>query len=388
MVLLLLFSLFFKTSVAFEPLSISWNVLSNDKAFIPGYQEALVRDLSQIGLITVSDIPEYDALRPVLLRDAHECGKVSAAAQTEHFSDGTTRTSMVINGKPQEIQHGKNGVPDACLAFQRSSAAFRKIVDMVSLQFVQRVDQAFKFDSPLPWTKTKSAHDSLSQVVQSGTQLEHYHSYSLPAARSSGNGDSAIAEEAIDFHTDQGLFLAFSPAMMVPQTVSPTAPGKFWVKMEDGSQSEVHFAQNTLAFMLGDGVNHFINPRLRSHPSQRLLRATPHALAMPVLADPAARVTYGRMFLPPLHAEPTQQPTCRSPTQSPGTLDRNSYVALFHLCEVATSSCEKGSHLSCWRDCILDHGRIEGTKPSGMGDIWLIRQAFVLLLIRLLFLRE
>ena len=391
----LLISLLVKPSAAFKPLDIPWGVLLDEKAFASaGAQEALKRGLSEVGLITISGIPGYDSLQPTIVSNAHECAKVSKVAMTEHFSDLTTHTSMVINGQPQEIYHGDGEVvPEACIEFQKSSAAFRKIIDKVSLEFVRRVSEAFKFDQPLPLDQSIS-YGSLSQVVQSGTQLEHYHSYNLPAAHSRSS-DSKTEKEAFDFHTDQGLFLAFSPAMMVLRTVSPLTgetPGIFWIKMEDGSEVQVIFEQNSLAFMVGDGVNHFINPRLNHQPKSSLrLRATPHALDMPILADEAYRVNYARIFLPPLDAdvshdtEPTLQPTCRSPNQSP-ILHKHSYPALFHLCELATSSCEKENHLSCWRDCMQDHGHLTATKPSMVDYIWPIRQAFTLLLIRFLLL--
>merc|ERR1740130_2516625 len=52
-------------------------------------------------------------------------------------------------------------------------------------------------------------------------------------------------------------------------------------------------------FMLGGGVNQYVNPKITEGPK---LRATPHALQMKdydYRSSSASRVWFGRMFLPP-----------------------------------------------------------------------------------------
>ena len=82
---------------SWTPRSISLKALLSDDAFATSAAE-MRAELSNVGLITVSDIPSYSKLRPVLLRDAHECAKVSASSKTELFSENMVRLSMVING--------------------------------------------------------------------------------------------------------------------------------------------------------------------------------------------------------------------------------------------------------------------------------------------------
>lgn len=71
-----------------------------------------------------------------------------------------------------------------------------------------------------------------------------------------------------------------------------------------GTATAVDFTPDPSAvvFMLGDGVNQYVNPKIAGRP----LRATPHALLLGSASEPgaqdASRVWFGRMFLPPTDA--------------------------------------------------------------------------------------
>ena len=139
------------------------------------------------------------------------------------------------------------------------------------------------------------------EVVESGEHLEHFHSYQRTS--------SDTTENTIDFHVDQGLFIAFTPALLVStqddiddsNKEDLTVSDGFYIELQDGSRATVKFdANDDLVFMLGDGVNQFINPRLSK--DSVMLRATPHALTMPYHGANEARVWYGRMVLPPSDA--------------------------------------------------------------------------------------
>jgi len=66
-----------------------------------------------------------------------------------------------------------------------------------------------------------------------------------------------------------------------------------------GERVAVEFPIGHLVFMLGDGVNQYVNPRMNSGP---VLRAVPHSMTMPSHSESESRVWYGRMFLPPQDA--------------------------------------------------------------------------------------
>ena len=63
----------------------------------------------------------------------------------------------------------------------------------------------------------------------------------------------------------------------------------FFIERSDGSRAHVHFtSDDDLVFMMGDGVNQFINPKLRK--DSRTLRATPHSVSLLAHAENLSRV--------------------------------------------------------------------------------------------------
>eukprot|EP00798_Chlamydomonas_sp_ICE-L_P017150 gene17150-23460_t len=80
------------------------------------------------------------------------------------------------------------------------------------------------------------------------------------------------------------------------------SPGSFYLQRRDGSRAVLDFGPSgdVLVFMLGDGVDMYINPYLPEGVAP--LRAAPHAMIMPRHAATESRVWYGRMFLPPADA--------------------------------------------------------------------------------------
>ena len=133
-------------------------------------------------------------------------------------------------------------------------------------------------------------------MVENGEHLEHFHSYQ--ATRKTPPNDQ---EETIELHTDQGLFLVFTPGLLVSENEAGYLTGGFLIQLQDGSLAEVEFSnKDDFVIMLGDGVNQYVNPKLKS--GDKPLRATPHALTMPQHNKDEARVWYGRMVLPPADA--------------------------------------------------------------------------------------
>jgi len=153
------------------------------------------------------------------------------------------------------------------------------------------------------------AFPSVAEVVEFGEHLEHFHAYEANPEASSTTG--LRSGETIEWHTDQGLFLVFTPGLLVPTTgdeaASSTLTNGFFIQQEDGSTVEVQFDEtDDLIIMLGDGVNQYINPKIANGVS---LRATPHSLSMmPHDETTSARAWYGRMVLPPAQAIHPEHP--------------------------------------------------------------------------------
>jgi hypothetical protein len=144
-------------------------------------------------------------------------------------------------------------------------------------------------------------YDQVSDIFQHGKHLEHFHSYHVPVRK------AVVHPTTIDFHRDQGLCIAFSAALLVQhdQTgahgdVLPTdkSTGEFQIELRSGERVTAEFPSDHLVFMLGDGVDQYVNQD--GHAGEGLaLRAVPHAMTMPDHEPSEYRSWYGRMFLPP-----------------------------------------------------------------------------------------
>jgi len=143
-------------------------------------------------------------------------------------------------------------------------------------------------------TRGGSFYGSLADIVKHGDRLEHFRSYHV---RESGSGSG----QTIDFHVDQGLFLAFVPAILVDGGSALRADistGTFTLRSAAGVESEVEFAEDHLIIMAGDGFNQYINNRYPGPP----VYAPSHAFSVPTQASGLHRVWFGLMQLPPADA--------------------------------------------------------------------------------------
>lgn len=170
----------------------------------------------------------------------------------------------------------------------------------MATSFLALLDEIFDTDGvALLWNVdgTKK-YTTLEDIARAADHLEHFHSYK--------NIDSLHQKDdvlSIDMHADQGMFIAFIPALMIEddeqgnaRVVEGANAGDFLLQTRDGSVSVVDFGDGDgIVFMLGDGVDQYFNAKYDG-PA---LRAAPHAMVMPEHSPNQARVWYGRMFLPP-----------------------------------------------------------------------------------------
>ncbi|KAK3268024.1 hypothetical protein CYMTET_23447 [Cymbomonas tetramitiformis] len=269
--------------------------------------------LTNQGLVTVSDIPGFAELRREVLVGMHVCGSAATKARTTVFEDGTSRNTLATiakgDGELIDIDIGKAAYGACTASLMKKVSEFRSLVSATAKAFTERLDDALRSQylytegKPLLWNYDHSrSYDTMADVVGNAEHLEHFHSYYRPVA----SNDTAESV-AIDLHADQGIFIAFTPGILVEEvsngeirdTSKPA--GKFYVSLRDGTPAVAKFGQggDVLVFMLGDGVDQYINPKLSSGP---YLRATPHAMVMPQHGEKEWRAWYGRMFLPPSDA--------------------------------------------------------------------------------------
>ena len=349
---------------AFQPQRFAYGELQDDQAF-DRVKASFLEALTNVGMVSVSGIP--DMRKQELLSSIHECTMASKATLEHVFPDGTRRRTMATHTVPgpggtQKIHHGD---AQACDMFSKASKPFREMVAEATNVFATRLSSVLNHqdkDTPLLSTRDRAySFHSLDSIVEHGEHLEHFHSYQTSKEQSE--------EDTVKMHTDQGLFIAFTPGLMMDSSSKASSlSGGFFIGQQDGSTVEVEFTkEDDLVFMLGDGVNQYVNPKLDGMSS---LRATPHALTMPKHSAEEARVWYGRMVLPPADAVHPQHKdkTFAELRQEmiDASLSGNDQDSLLAGCsnhmvarQLEETTCEEGSGtLYCWHRCMSleEHG--------------------------------
>lgn len=284
----------------FQPLKIQFDDLvatadsPNERTFLQALQ--------QVGMVSITNIPNFKELkRSTLSWNMHVCSQESAAARVNYYPDGTLRRTLASHTVPQGAQTFQHQIDSvACKNFNEAAQPFRQTITHVTSLFASRLSSLLSHQQevslPLLVTPTNYSFSTLSDIVNNGEHLEHFHSYQ----RLQDNVFTAAnTEDTIEWHTDQGLFLMFSPGRMIhnsPRQDDDLSTG-FSIELKDGTQALVEFDDDDdLVVLLGDGVNQYINYRL---PNDQHLRALPHTLTLPTHSEDEARVWYGRMVLPP-----------------------------------------------------------------------------------------
>lgn len=294
--------------------------------------------LTEIGMVSVTDLPvaAQQAARD-MVQYQHACltapggeGSEGEAAQVHVFGDGTVRRTLATHtvagvGGRQRLKHGGS---EACAAFARATNVFRDTTHQAVTAFAAKITEALqkihqnsgsdsRSDSrgPLLVTAPTKNHPepfgfaTFSDIVKYGEHLEHFHSYQKKIATVATTTTESISTgTTIDLHTDQGLFLTFTPGRMSP---SGELTKGFFIQMPNGDLEQVNFSdRDEIVFMLGDGVNQYVNNNNNNNKLGESLRAVPHALRLEESSSTTssssslsnARVWYGLMVLPPAAA--------------------------------------------------------------------------------------
>ena len=227
----------------------------------------LMDGLTQDGVISVTDIPSFKETKRALMSHLHACIMSVDDVPTQHFQDGTIRRSFATSTTnadgPQPIKsldefealsnHSKS---ESCQHFRSHLSAFRSTVDLATRQFAERLSAEMGASLPKPLLSTRSSnsadYEDIKQVVAGGVHLEHFHSYQ--------KGGAVDDETTIEFHTDQGFFIAFTPGLIVSSDPSSEEPLElsdgFFVQDSNGEKFMMEFTGgDDLVFMMGDGVN-------------------------------------------------------------------------------------------------------------------------------------
>jgi len=324
--------------------------------------------LTTVGLVSITDIPNFD--KETMFKSMQDCSPESAVTREHTFPDGTRRRTLATHTIPGGVQRMSHNSAN-CDSFSKTSNDFRKTVAQVTTAFATLLATILHLeDDSKPLLTTNEgdySFESIQDVVENGEHLEHFHSYE----KKTKTHEELQDHETIDIHTDQGLFIAFTPGLLIGETFTSTSQAQdsqisqgFYIELQDGSRVMVNFDEkDDLVFMLGDGVQQLINPRLTEDSPN--LRPTPHALTMPTTTNDLARVWYGRMVLPPVDAiHPMHGDTTFGEIRQ-GIIDASSVQEANHAsislgCSADTMSvrnlqdttCDDADTIYCWFRCM------------------------------------
>jgi len=334
---------------AYSPARISFESLQNGNA------EATLRQaLEEVGMIAITDIPSFDS-KVETMKLLPLCMEESSEETVEHtFGDGTRRRTMATHSSGTSASSSLSVANHPiCEDFETASQSFRETVGNVVGVFADELSVALNLDA----SKTLLVDDqdrafNLRRIFGEGEQLEHFHCY---------YDSSSPGEQTIEWHTDQGFVLAFTPGLVNGETTEG-----FYVKLADGSTEMVAFEKtDDLVFLMGDGVNQYLNGAL-----DKPLRALPHALHMPQTSSP--RVWYGRMVLPPASAKHPVHPVTFGEIREgmiAEDLASSSIGCSQDLVarELEDTTCEEGVSSYCWHRCMNHTDYVAPSDCEGQG---------------------
>ena len=303
-----------------DPPTLSWAELTDEPTYASHGRAALSAALTSHGLVQLSGLPGYKFSRASVLESLRGCASSSNGGASHTFPDGTVRKTFATHTLPTRgmvpiagaVAVGGGG---GCEQFLSAAEGLRAMVNEATSIFSERLSELLDLDgSPLLVTPSGRTFETFADVVHSGERLEHFHTYEkerektyemevekrVEVKRRDGGGPSSEWVNTIDLHTDQGLFIAFTPAAIVSDAGDAQLSTGFLAQTADGVLRHARLDGDSLVFMLGDAAEKILNPRLASHPLR--LRALPHSLHMPSTEAGEGRTWYGMMVLPPEEA--------------------------------------------------------------------------------------
>lgn len=297
----------------FEPERITYDSLTHGGS--TGSEEPLLDALSTDGIISITEIPHFSDMKKSVMTWLHSCimdqGTDAAHVLETIENDGTIRRTFGSKTTPPGPDGGQidfmvrssaeEEISPACVKFSENLSEFRTKVGEVTQTFADRLTLEMGESYHMPIMTTEDGKDSfrtIADIVASGDHLEHFHSYQkLEQPNRNESSLRSRTDQTIDLHTDQGFFIAFTPGLMVTHldgkpdlSTDLWETEGFYIEKANGSTAHVHFtADDDLVFMMGDGVNQYINPSIKN---SRTLRAVPHSVTLNTHAENLSRAWY------------------------------------------------------------------------------------------------
>ncbi|GKY95769.1 hypothetical protein MPSEU_000538100 [Mayamaea pseudoterrestris] len=251
--------------------------------------------MSTTGLLQVS-LEESDvssAGLEVLCQCSSVLSKVPGVDSVTLADDSTRRTSLgtaTVGSRPLPLPEELSNVcgSDAVISMEAIRDEVALAADVFQAAWdglLQSDSSSFRKSMPLLKNKNGIVYESMQQISQASTHLEHFHLYAKL-------GEQHEQEEpafALDWHTDAGLFLAFVPAHSC-DVDGPEDDSFYIMDTFDNHRKNVKFHPNAVAIMLGTGAEHWLNNTVLRHKAAR------HAVQM---RPGQSRAWYGMMHLVP-----------------------------------------------------------------------------------------
>jgi hypothetical protein len=244
----------------FEVPTVSFADLIDPAAFAASTADDVLR-LAMLGdgVLSVSGVPGFGRLRREVMAGAALCGQIAPTARTTIFADGTARRTFAsttkgfddhsaidfvgagIGSKVGNVGDDVNVDGGACSdAFKTRTNEFRAAVSAVTEHFTKRLSEVFptRGGMPLLWNVPHDkSYATMEEVARGAEHLEHFHAYHRPALVAAATDAAATADKTanetadetddatedastIDLHADQGLFIAFTPGLIVQTIMS------------------------------------------------------------------------------------------------------------------------------------------------------------------------
>ena len=338
--------------------------------------------LTKYGIVSVTDWPaEAQEAHRILLPTQSACIQSLPATEkdVQTLLDGTVRQTIATQTTTTTSSSFHRSSTAACVHFDAAAMVMRRVTHDAITAMAHHLSRIIVTTTttakPLLVSASKKIKnmETVSDIVQQGVLLEHYHSYVVPPPPSSTTNTNTTTT-TIPLHTDQGLFLAFTPGRWA--TTGALTRG-FYVALPDNALVEMEFTDDDqLVFLLGDGVHQC---HLDAHlpPQQHPLRAVPHALQLLPPSNNEEvdhhRVWYGVMVLPPSDAILPGHPNmtfgqvrqglvapddsdhdhvhlaCSSSSSSSNTL---AAATERRLEGASTTGCSNADEIYCWHRCM------------------------------------
>ena len=216
------------------------------------------------------------------------------------LADGLTSRSTIATatkGTDQPLPLPEHDIKKLCGVdtYSALERARDYVSHVTSDAFIPTLDRLITGSSgnssdPILTGKHGNGYSSISSIVADAVNLEHFHLYSKKTSES--KEERAAIDEALDWHTDGGLFLTFLPGQSCNYGDKDDS---FHLKLH-GSNIEVKAVfpeqlngEVIVAIMLGAGAERWLDT-----PESLRLRATRHAVKM---RGGDERAWYGMMHL-------------------------------------------------------------------------------------------